>query len=270
MVLLDDHRSRADWCCDTAHGDGLWYTPAYPESAWLADWRTLARRYRDVPAVIGADLRNELRPDPSLAPGPTRATWGDGDPRTDWAAAAQRGGDAVLAEAPDWLVVVEGLDYAANLTPAYTHPVRLARPGRLVWAAHDYPTMHTAGELSSYPLFGTILGVRFGGLTVEGRPSTAPVWLDETGSCLQPAPGRPCPPADAAYRRQLTRYLAASDLDVAFWQLDGTQGTGYGRSPGAVETYGLLRPDWTTWADPALMTTVRQLARPTRGPGTGG
>jgi hypothetical protein len=37
-----------------------------------------------------------------------------------------------------------------------------------------------------------------------------------------------------------------------------------------VETYGLLRPDWTTWADPALMTTVRQLARPTRGPGAGG
>jgi endoglucanase len=130
--------------------------------------------------------------------------------------------------------------------------------------------MHTAGELSSYPLFGTVLGVRFGGLTVEGRPSTAPVWLDETGACLQPAPGSACPASDRAYLRSLTRYLASSDLDVAFWQLDGTQGTGYGRTPGAVETYGLLRPDWTTWADPALMTTIRQLARPTRGPGTGG
>ena len=270
MVVLDDHRSRADWCCDTDHGDGLWYTPQYPESAWLADWRTLARRYRDQPAVVGADLRNEIRPEPQLAPGPTRATWGDGDPRTDWAAAAQRGGDAVLAEAPGWLVVVEGLDYAANLTPAYTSPVRLSVPGRLVWAAHDYRWMHTAGELSAYPLFGTVLGVRFGGLTVEGRPSTAPVWLDETGTCTQPAPGSPCSPDDPAYLRSLTRYLTASDLDVAFWQLDGTQGTGYSRTPGAVETYGLLRPDWATWADPALMTTVRALTRPTRGPGTGG
>jgi endoglucanase len=267
MVVLDDHRSRADWCCDTAHGDGLWYTPQHPEQAWLADWRTLARRYRDVPAVVGADLRNEIRPEPQLAPGPTRATWGDGDPRTDWAAAAQRAGDAVLAEAPDWLVVVEGLDYAANLTPAYTHPVSLSRPGRLVWAAHDYRWMHTAGELSSYPLFGTILGVRFGGLTVAGRASTAPVWLDETGTCTQPAPGSTCSPDDAAYLRQLTRYLTTSDLDVAFWQLDGTQGSGYGRTPGAVETYGLLRRDWTTWADPDLMTTIRRLARPTSGPG---
>jgi endoglucanase len=267
MVLLDDHRTRADWCCDTEHGDGLWYTPDHPESAWIAGWRTVARRYRGVPAVIGADLRNEIRPEPQLAPGPTRATWGDGDPRTDWAAAAQRAGDAVLAEAPDWLVVVEGLQYAADLTPAYTHPVRLSRPGRLVWAAHDYRWMHTAGELSAYPLFGTVLGVRFGGLTVEGRPFTAPVWLDETGTCTQPAPGSPCSPSDPAYLRSLTRYLVASDLDVAFWQLDGTQGTGYSRTPGASETYGLLRPDWTTWADPALMTTVRQLARPTRGPG---
>jgi endoglucanase len=266
-VVLDDHRSRADWCCDTAHGDGLWYTPATPESAWIADWRTMARRYRDAPAVVGADLRNEIRPEPQLAPGPTRAPWGDGDPRTDWAAAAQRGGDAVLAEAPDWLVVVEGLDYAANLTPAYTRPVTLSRPGRLVWAAHDYRWMHTAGELSAYPLFGTILGVRFGGLTVGGRASTAPVWLDEIGTCTQPAPGRPCTAADAAYRRLLLRYLATSDLDVAFWQLDGTQGTGYSRTPGATETYGLLRPDWSGWADPALTAAIRQLARPTSGPG---
>jgi endoglucanase len=93
------------------------------------------------------------------------------------------------------------------------------------------------------------------------------VWLDETGTCTQPAPGTACTPADAAYLRSLLRYLAASDLDVAFWQLDGTQGTGYGRTPGAPEAYGLLRPDWTTWADPALMTAVRQLTRPARGPG---
>jgi endoglucanase len=270
MVVLDNHRSRADWCCDTAHGDGLWYTPRYPEQVWIADWRTLARRYRDVPGVVGADLRNEIRPDPGLAPGPTRATWGDGEPRTDWAAAAERAGDAVLDEAPGWLVVVGGLDFNANLTPAYAHPVRLSRPDRLVYAAHDYRWMHTAGELSAYPLFGTILGVRFGGLTVEGQAFTAPVWLDETGTCTQPTRTTPCSPDDPAYLRSLTRYLASSDLDVAFWQLDGTQGTGYDRTPGAIEPYGLLRPDWVSWADPALMTTIAQLARPTRGPRTGG
>jgi len=62
VVVLDNHRSRGDWCCDTAHGDGLWHTAAYPESQWIADWQGMAARYQAQPAVVGADLRNEIRP----------------------------------------------------------------------------------------------------------------------------------------------------------------------------------------------------------------
>jgi endoglucanase len=67
VSILDNHRSRGDWCCDTAHGDGLWYTAEYPEAAFIADWETMAQRYGDRPLVVGADLRNELRG--QLAPG---------------------------------------------------------------------------------------------------------------------------------------------------------------------------------------------------------
>ena len=266
MVVLDDHRSRADWCCDTAHGDGLWYTPDYPESAWLADWRTMAARYRSAPNVVAAELRNEIRPEPQLAPGPTEATWGDGDPRTDWRAAAERAGDAVLAVDPRLLVMVGGLDYGANLTPAYLHPVALSVPHRLVYAAHDYRGMHVAREFASYRLFGGLLAVRFGGLTVSG-PFTAPVYLSETGTCTQPTPAEPCDPRDARYWAELTRYLAASDDDVAYWQLDGTQGTGYGRAYGETETYGLLAPDWSGYGNRAVLSSLQRLQAPTQGPG---
>jgi endoglucanase len=268
MVVLDDHRSRADWCCDTTHGDGLWYTPQYPESAWLADWRRLAARYRSTPNVVAAELRNEIRPEPQLAPGPTRATWGDGDPRTDWRAAAERAGDAVLAVDPRLLVVVGGLDYGANLTAAYLHPVRLSVPRRLVYAAHDYRGMHSGQELAGYRLFGALLAARFGGLTVGG-PFTAPVYLSETGTCTQPTAAAPCDPRDAAYWAQLTRYLAASDLDVAYWQLDGTQGPGYGRTYGATETYGLLAPDWSGYGNRHVLAALQHLQHPTQGPGVG-
>src|SRR5262249_58151591 len=61
VVILDNHASRADWCCSDTDGNGLWYTTAYPESAWLADWATMAARYRNQPAVVAADLRNEPR-----------------------------------------------------------------------------------------------------------------------------------------------------------------------------------------------------------------
>src|SRR5262249_17974309 len=104
VVVLSNHVSRADWCCSEDDGNGLWYTADYPESTWLLDWRAMVRRYAGQPAVVGADLRNEPRKANGVAP-----TWGGNDPRTDWAAAAERGGAAVLEENPSLLVVVEGV-----------------------------------------------------------------------------------------------------------------------------------------------------------------
>ena len=61
MVILDNHVSRADWCCNETDGNGLWYNAEYPEPKWLTDWQTIARRYKNERWVVGADLRNELR-----------------------------------------------------------------------------------------------------------------------------------------------------------------------------------------------------------------
>jgi endoglucanase len=130
-VILDRHRPTADGQAE------LWYTKEVPESRWIQDWLTLARRYRGNPAVIGADLSNE----PHGA-----ATWGDDTPATDWRLAAERAGNAILKANPDWLIIVEGVQHAGpdtywwggNLSAAAQAPVRLARPERLVYSAHDY------------------------------------------------------------------------------------------------------------------------------------
>ena len=132
-VILDNHVSRADWCCYEGDGNALWHSPAYPEQRWLADWRFMARRYKHQPAVIGADLRNELR---------FGATWGGQDPAFDWHAAAERGGNAILAENPNLLIFVEGIDYALDLRGIARLPVKLDVPNRLVYSAHDYPFSH--------------------------------------------------------------------------------------------------------------------------------
>ena len=107
MIILDNHVSRADWCCKDDDGNGLWYNAEYPEDKWLADWQTIVRRYKHQPWVVGADLRNELR---------SGARWGGDDPRLDWHAAAERGGNAVLAVNPRSLVMVEGPEYSTDLT----------------------------------------------------------------------------------------------------------------------------------------------------------
>lgn len=265
MVVLDNHRSRADWCCDAEHGDGLWYTPDYPESSWLNDWRSMASRYRDAENVVAAELRNEIRPAPELQPGPTTATWGDGNPLTDWRAAAERAGSAVLAENPDLLIMVGGRDFQTNLRSASFHPVRLPLPGRLVYAMHDYRWIHPPVE--TYPVFAAYLWLRFGHLLIAGHPGRAPIFLSETGTCTTPNATERCHPGDPRYLRHLVRYLRRTDLDFAYWPLNGTQGAGYGRVHGAPETYGLLSSDWSGHADGAVMAALRRLQRPRRGPG---
>src|SRR6202453_2832288 len=129
MVILDNHVSRADWCCSETDGNGLWYNAEYPESKWLKDWQTIVRRYKSDRWVVGADLRNELR---------NQAAWGGTNPKLDWHAAAERGGNAVLAANSRLLIMVERPDYSTNFVGFDKLPVRLKIADRLVYSPHAY------------------------------------------------------------------------------------------------------------------------------------
>jgi endoglucanase len=129
MVILDNHVSRADWCCNDSDGNGLWYNAEYPESQWLTDWQTIVGRYKSERWVVGADLRNELR---------SHAAWGGTNPKLDWHAAAERGGNAVLAANPLLMIMVESPDYSTNFLGFDKLPVRLNIANRLVYSPHAY------------------------------------------------------------------------------------------------------------------------------------
>jgi endoglucanase len=92
-VILDNHRSAAG---NSAESNGLWYTSAHPEAAWINDWRQILAWVNGSssfgapldylaadgkPIVLGLDLRNEPHtpgngPSSSYLAG---ATWGSGD-----------------------------------------------------------------------------------------------------------------------------------------------------------------------------------------------
>ena len=80
----------------------------------------------------------------------------------DWAAAAERAGDAVLAVNSDILVIVEGaglvevevammispcsgLEYAGTVEGARSRPVSLSRPRQLLYSGHLYPWFMQSG-----------------------------------------------------------------------------------------------------------------------------
>lgn len=133
MVIINNHNSKSGWCCAFDSEEGLWYTPHYNESQWLQGLVTLAERYKDNKYVVAFDVRNEPHDY-----GGVGLTWGDGDPKTDWALAAKRAGDRILTVNPNVLIVIEALCLAKDLRPMRNHQVQLIVPNRVVYEVHAY------------------------------------------------------------------------------------------------------------------------------------
>ncbi|MHB1159885.1 MAG: cellulase family glycosylhydrolase [Chloroflexota bacterium] len=224
-VVLDRHRPTS------AGQSDLWYTDEVSEDQWIADWVMLAQRYRGNDTVIGADLHNEPK-------GP--ATWGSGDPSTDWRIAAEKAGNAILDANPFLLILVQGVEqhdgdwywWGGNLMGARDHPVQLELPGRLVYSAHDYgPGVFWQGWFSAPDFPRNLPGVwrsHWGYLQEEG---IAPVLIGEFG-------GRSVEATDAegVWQRSLLDYLQRSEVSYFAWSLN----------PNSGDTGGLLGDDWLT------------------------
>ncbi len=249
LVILDNHVSRADWCCSETDGNGLWYNAEYPETKWLADWQTIVRRYKNQSWVIGADLRNELR---------NGAQWGGADPLLDWHAAAERGGNAVLAANPDLLVMVESPEYSTNFTGFDKLPVILKIPNRLVYSPHAYAP-ENSHQLKSYEELKQVYDARAGFL-LHNEPGV-PLWVGEFGTCQT----LDCD-GNSEWFRLFVQYLGENNLSWSYWPLNGTQSSGIGRKYDAVETYGLLSPDYQHIAAPKIVELLRTIGATTKAP----
>jgi endoglucanase len=239
MVILDNHVSRADWCCNETDGNGLWYNAEYPESKWLTDWQTIARRYKSERWVVGADLRNELR---------NKASWGGTDPKLDWHAAAERGGNAVLTANPLLLIMVESPDYSTNFAGFDKLPVRLKIADRLVYSPHAYNI--SQHPFASYDELKQVYDARAGFL-LHTEPGV-PLWVGEFGTCQTLDCG-----ANSDWFVMYIRYMKENDLAWSYWALNGTQSSGAGRKYDAIEGYGLLSPDYQHIAAPKLVELLR-------------
>jgi endoglucanase len=223
-VILDNHRSNAG---DSAQEEGLWYTNAWPESTWLANWRTLTTRYLGNTTVIGMDIRNEPH-------GPV--CWG-GDPAgcssaNDWHAAAQRAGNAILAINPNLLIFVEGNDRYNNsftwwggmLRGVANRPVVLSVANRVVYSAHDYGP-HLAGQPwfngSTTPAsLAAVWDQNFGYIHNQ---NLAPVWIGEFGTTnVSSDIQNNSAGSQGQWFSAMVSYLAGkSAMSWAYWAMNG-------------------------------------------------
>ena len=153
--------------------------------------------------MIGADLHNE----------PYNGTWGGGGPN-DWAAAAERAGNAIGAVNPNWLIFVEGVGtyqgqsywWGGNLMGVKDRPIELDVANKLVYSPHDYPN-------SVYPQPGsrapTSRRTCRPSSTRCGATSTSRTSRRSTSASSAPSS---TDPKDAPWLKAITAYLGG-DLD---------------------------------------------------------
>ena len=232
-VILDDHRSEAG---ESAEQNGLWYTSAYPSSAWVNDWTTLAKRYAGNPTVIGFDLRNE----PHTPAGDTYAqgaTWGTGDPATDVRLAYEQAGNAILAADPDALIFCEGIGenptasggmnstwWGGDLALAGQYPVMLSSPGHVVYSAHDYgPSLFQQTWFNSSTTPASLDAVWNANWGYLYSQDTAPVWVGEFGTDNTAADvSSTAAGSQGQWFSSLVSYLAGNHwMGWTYWALNG-------------------------------------------------
>ena len=161
----------------------------------------------------------------------------------------------MLAENPNLLVFVEGIDYALDLSGFARLPVRLKVPHRLVYSAHDYPFSHPAAR--SYEEYVNAIRSKWAFLRDE---SDTPLWIGEFGTCqeahcLESAD----PKQEGFWFRNFIRFLRETDLDWCYWPLNGTQLSGHSRKFGALEDYGVLNRAYDGPASPQMLRMLQSV-----------
>jgi hypothetical protein len=268
IVIPNCHTLDPGWCCADDDEQGLWFNNRWPAVRFFTAWQQMAARYKANPLVAGLDIMNEPRR--ARVGWRVRApTWGS-RPKTDLAAMYTAAGNLIHEVSPEVLIICEGLDYAADLTGAARHPVRLERPGKVVYSLHDYSWFHPAGQPRQ--AYFDQMRVNGGYLLGEG---IAPVWIGEFGNDTRSLSnfGRSSSPR-SAWWNNIEDWLTEHDVDWCWWPLNPTQPrgtvpvTGQHRSRwGDPEPWGLLAPDWRGVANPGVLDILGQMIPPRTGPG---
>ncbi|KAF7374589.1 Glycoside hydrolase family 5 protein [Mycena sanguinolenta] len=265
MTVLDNHVSKASWCCDYTDGNGWWDTASgiydaanqqyFVTSNWLAGLEAMAIWAKGHPGVVAMSLRNEMRQIPIL------------DSNSDWYKYVEEAGSLIHANNEDLLIVVGGTLGAMDLSMLKTENLDTSGwKGKNVWEFHAYSFSVL------YSLLGTDCSVvqgeygLYAGFTlVQNEAYTGPLWLSEFGVAMTGGTESGLSTSDFSYLQCLVQYMTNNDADWSIW---GLQGSYYVRE-GTInydESFGLLTTDWSTWRNPDFAPLLGAMWNTTQGP----
>ncbi|PFH61796.1 hypothetical protein XA68_16224 [Ophiocordyceps unilateralis] len=265
MTVLDNHVSRASWCCDLGDGNGWWKeAPLYmaensrffDKGQWQTGLAKMAAWSRSRPGIVGLSLRNELRASVTqllFAP----ETW------LRYMPVAAR---MVHSANPDALIIVGGINGGTDLSPLRLRAMDDSgwRTKR-VWEAHSYSFTVTTPNFGICPLLQAEYGGLYGFVLEQHRPYTGPLFLSEFGVDMTGGPRHGLSDKDTRFLDCLAGYMAGNDADWALWAIQGSYYV-RGKTVDYNETWGALDYEWRDWRNPSFKAKLGRMLGVTQGP----
>lgn len=267
MVILDNHNSKAGWCCSLVDGNGWWSSAIgynatnsryFNTEHWLKGLAIMANFSLAHPNVVGLSLRNELRAgDANQDP--------VGSDHADWYKYISLGAAAVHAANPNALIMIGGVDYFNDFRFLKDKPLdRSGLDGKVVWEYHSYSwgsDVYGSAYVSNCTEFASYIDTMGGYLLEPGKPYTGPIFMGEFG-WNQVSNNET---QEEIFKTCIIEYMSNNDMDWSVWAL---QGSYYYREgiPLGDETFGLLNHNWTDWREPGFLEKINRMWITSQGP----
>ncbi|KAI0141888.1 glycoside hydrolase family 5 protein [Xylariaceae sp. FL1272] len=244
-VHLDNHMSRATWCCSTTDGNAWFNDKDYNVANWVRGLTYMATHAQSWKALTSMSLRNELRsPDDDSALKSSSYNW------QDWYTYVRQGSAAIHGANADILIFLSGLDFDTWVTPVFAGTA--LTPGTGKYSAADFPgyanklvlEIHNyANDASSCSsLQNTLYTDGFQAMSTSAV-NMFPVVLTEFGFAQTDAESQ------KVYATCIASYLTQLKAGWFIWVLSGSYYIRSGTQD-YDETWGLLTHDWSNWRAP--------------------
>ncbi|KAI1456118.1 glycoside hydrolase family 5 protein [Annulohypoxylon moriforme] len=262
FVHLDNHMSKATWCCSTGDGNGWFGDTYYNVDNWVRGLSYMANHGKNWPALTSMSLRNELRsPDDNATLKSSSYNW------RDWYTNIKKGTSAINSANPGLLIFLSGLDFDTYVTPIVQGTALTPSSGKFSTADFEGYTDKLVLEIHNYQNSATSCSSLQGSLYNSGfqaqnasdskTVNVFPVLLTEfgfdmTGSAYQ-----------GTYATCIASYLSAQKAGWFIWVIAGSYYIRSGTQD-FDETWGLLKHDWSDWRSSAYISSgLKPLAQAT-------
>jgi endoglucanase len=265
MTIIDNHVSKAGWCCNLDDGNGWWsdapiYLAAnsryFDNQKWLDGLQKMAQWAKGKPGIVGLSLRNELRAHVTQIP------WA---PNT-WFDRMSRAARLVHEANKDVLVIIGGLNGGTDLSPLRERTMSVGDwAGKNVWEAHMYSFTVTTPNLGSCDVEKVQYGGLFGFVLEQNHKSVGPLFLSEFGVSMTGGPNKGLNDEDYQYLTCLVGYMENNDADWSHWALQGSYYVREGKVD-IDESWGALDNSWSGWRNPEFKGMLGKMFQVTQGP----